>query len=539
MPAGIGNAEVRVEVLETKSTVNPSGSNLKSQVIEFTLFSTDIEPKEWTFIYYDQRNTQWVWVPKDHIVIVDDITMFQLPNAPLGSELPLPVLDDITIPGEYTIRFDLSTMAPGALLIGNLIVSNAGLLSQKYTCEISGATFILTRQQESNTWTPWFCISGLNNFFTPANLVAGTNLQITRAADESGYDKYTVGTTDKVYTQDNLIAGNNIEFYNVGQINISSSDIIGTQTISSDGKFISTSNSYIRLSSTSMPGYSGQIFMSGAPWEYIIKFKTPNDFSKKARITHFGTLRQYPAIACGIIGENDIGGQTTSDDIRKIAFAVNTSQDWKGEYSEYKVLANTWYKIKIYRDQQNHAYKVDLFDNGSWINIISISGDPYTRWSAPDYIFIGSADTAEIGENIPLEYDFKDLSFNSSSLTTNPWVAITEGSETQINAPTMTGATSLANGTSGTVPAPTIADKDKYLKGDGTWSTTVPTLTWYTNNTTASITIVDTSTARLVKVYYNGVLLQPTEDYTINGTTLTFIGNVLAASNKVAVEVFN
>lgn len=33
------------------------------------------------------------------------------------------------------------------------------------------------------------------------------------------------------------------------------------------------------------------------------------------------------------------------------------------------------------------------------------------------------------------------------------------------------GATSLANGTVGNVPAPTIADKDKYLKGDGTWGT--------------------------------------------------------------------
>ena len=36
---------------------------------------------------------------------------------------------------------------------------------------------------------------------------------------------------------------------------------------------------------------------------------------------------------------------------------------------------------------------------------------------------------------------------------------------------TFTGATSLANGTVGNVPAPAIADKDKYLKGDGTWDT--------------------------------------------------------------------
>lgn len=33
------------------------------------------------------------------------------------------------------------------------------------------------------------------------------------------------------------------------------------------------------------------------------------------------------------------------------------------------------------------------------------------------------------------------------------------------------GATSLADGTVGNVPAPAIADKDKFLKGDGTWAT--------------------------------------------------------------------
>lgn len=36
---------------------------------------------------------------------------------------------------------------------------------------------------------------------------------------------------------------------------------------------------------------------------------------------------------------------------------------------------------------------------------------------------------------------------------------------------TMTGATSQANGAKGLVPQPTTADKDKYLKGDGTWDT--------------------------------------------------------------------
>lgn len=41
----------------------------------------------------------------------------------------------------------------------------------------------------------------------------------------------------------------------------------------------------------------------------------------------------------------------------------------------------------------------------------------------------------------------------------------------QSAAKVMVGATSLADGESGRVTAPTIADKDKYLKGDGTWDT--------------------------------------------------------------------
>lgn len=65
MPSGINNSELRVEVLETKtSLVNPAGSQYKSQVLGFTLFSTDVEPNEWTFLYYDRRDTPWVWVPK-------------------------------------------------------------------------------------------------------------------------------------------------------------------------------------------------------------------------------------------------------------------------------------------------------------------------------------------------------------------------------------------------------------------------------------------------------------------------------------------
>lgn len=64
-----------------------------------------------------------------------------------------------------------------------------------------------------------------------------------------------------------------------------------------------------------------------------------------------------------------------------------------------------------------------------------------------------------------------------------------------------------------------------------------PTITYYKNNTGTTVTIADTSAAALVKVYKNGLLLEPTEDYSISGTTLTMV-TALVATDKVALEVF-
>ena len=74
-----------------------------------------------------------------------------------------------------------------------------------------------------------------------------------------------------------------------------------------------------------------------------------------------------------------------------------------------------------------------------------------------------------------------------------------------------------------------------YSAGGG--GVSAPTLTWYKNNTGSSITIADTSSANLVKVYKNGILLEPTEDYSISGTTLT-LTTALVATDKITTEVF-
>lgn len=65
----------------------------------------------------------------------------------------------------------------------------------------------------------------------------------------------------------------------------------------------------------------------------------------------------------------------------------------------------------------------------------------------------------------------------------------------------------------------------------------IPTLTWYVGNTGTSITISDTSTSNLVKIYKNGILLQPTQDYTISETTLTLV-TALIATDKITTEIY-
>lgn len=67
-------------------------------------------------------------------------------------------------------------------------------------------------------------------------------------------------------------------------------------------------------------------------------------------------------------------------------------------------------------------------------------------------------------------------------------------------------------------------------------NTQTPSLTWYSGTRGNTLTIADTSAAKLVKIYKNGILLQPSADYTISGTTLTMDVS-LVETDKIALEV--
>lgn len=93
--------------------------------------------------------------------------------------------------------------------------------------------------------------------------------------------------------------------------------------------------------------------------------------------------------------------------------------------------------------------------------------DPYTEW-----IYTSSHEWDVIGETTI------DVTDKQDSLSALPSMAASKFLQTDANQnivwgnlPQMSGATSSAAGTAGTVPAPTAGDQAKFLKGDGTWAT--------------------------------------------------------------------
>ena len=92
--------------------------------------------------------------------------------------------------------------------------------------------------------------------------------------------------------------------------------------------------------------------------------------------------------------------------------------------------------------------------------------------------------------------------------------------------PTMTGATSSANGSEGLVPAPSAGDQDKYLKADGTWGATDTKVT-NTLATTTKAYVTGTTSATTntgTQVFDTGVYLDTTAGTLVAKTFKTSTG---------------
>lgn len=99
----------------------------------------------------------------------------------------------------------------------------------------------------------------------------------------------------------------------------------------------------------------------------------------------------------------------------------------------------------------------------------------YYRWSTTTQVF------SLIGEEGPYYTKAAANQKFQDKLTAGAHISIDANNEISANYTHFTGATSLADGTAGLVPAPVAGDEDKALKGDGTWGNVSSQTIFYAN----------------------------------------------------------
>lgn len=127
---------------------------------------------------------------------------------------------------------------------------------------------------------------------------------------------------------------------------------------------------------------------------------------------------------------------------------------------------------------------------------------------------------------------------NGKGLSTNDYT--TAEKEKLAGITVMTGATAIANGTSGLVPAPTSAERGKFLSGSATWEEA------FQGSNIAIIENTNIATHAISKGYYilwNGTLYQATSDISIGDTlsssnlTLVSSGGLNSLNDSIALMV--
>ena len=117
----------------------------------------------------------------------------------------------------------------------------------------------------------------------------------------------------------------------------------------------------------------------------------------------------------------------------------------------------------------------DLNNDSGYITVSVNNLTNYYTKTQVDDIINGIPDATVTSHGLMTATQVTTLNNIASSLP-NKQNALTAGtginiSSDEISVKSMTGATSSADGTLGGVPAPRVADRTKYLKGDGTWDT--------------------------------------------------------------------
>jgi hypothetical protein len=133
--------------------------------------------------------------------------------------------------------------------------------------------------------------------------------------------------------------------------------------------------------------------------------------------------------------------------------------------------------IIFYEEQSIQPQTSGLMD-------ISISGNAATSDRLNHPLSVSVDGGAVEGSSL---YTFDGSAEKTVNLAGGSGISLTGVSGTiTINANPFRGATSQVNGATGIVPAPTAADREKYLRGDGTWSEVASEYEDYTGATASS-----------------------------------------------------
>ena len=136
---------------------------------------------------------------------------------------------------------------------------------------------------------------------------------------------------------------------------------------------------------------------------------------------------------------------------------LDYAADHGGEYGTYDETLAYFLEISNFRTR-------DVYYSGIGNNNEYVIWGGYSKKSNPeitDMPFYVTDDGVIVCEDIYIDGSkpLKDVRKNGASIVSNQIADITN----------FTGATAQANGEAGLVPAPLIAEKDKFLRGDGTW----------------------------------------------------------------------
>lgn len=133
----------------------------------------------------------------------------------------------------------------------------------------------------------------------------------------------------------------------------------------------------------------------------------------------------------------------------------------------------------LYWDTVEHTYSFDFVAPSSTIYIVCSLGAPVDYqtidFAMTDFVLSGGAVSSmsycdDNGNWVNIDYvrKVKQIQTSGTKIAT---AENSDGTDTDIYVPNMTGAGASTAGSNGLVPAPASGDNEKFLRGDGTWQT--------------------------------------------------------------------